>query len=140
VKRPAWLVTIALVACLVTSACISFKRPGEYDSAVEAKLAELKANGQSASLRDLTDFTWDEVHLFNSHAGRDYVERVVGDPVIDGRSVPDHKSLLVFENGGEVVDTVTISGDYLRADEPTWGPDVVVAPWGTGFLRLTRPS
>ena len=47
-------------------------------------------------------------------------------------------SLLVFEKDGKVVDSVTVTGDYLRADQPTWPSDVIVEPWGSGFMRLTQ--
>lgn len=44
------------------------------------------------------------------------------------------------EDDGKVVDTVTVTGDYLRADRPSWLSDAIVEPCGAGFLRLTQPG
>lgn len=139
--NPVRLMAFLIAACLALSGCgiVKVTRPGEYDSPLEAKLAALRTDGGSAPLTDLTDFAWDEVYLFNSYTGRDVIEKAVGDPVIDGRSVPDHTSLLVFKNGGEVVEAISVGGDYVRGDEPSWGRDVVVTPWSSGFLKLTNP-
>ena len=91
-------------------------------------------------MSELTDFSWDEVHLFNEETPRDDIEAVVGDPVIKGDDSGPSVSLLVFENDGKVVDSVTVTGDYLPADQPTWPSDVIVEPWGSGFMRLTQPG
>jgi hypothetical protein len=64
----------------------------------------------------------------------------VGDPVIKGDDSGPSVSLLVFEKDGKVVDSVTVTGDYLRADQPTWSSDVIVEPWGSGFMKLTQPA
>ncbi|MGV0835584.1 hypothetical protein [Mycolicibacterium thermoresistibile] len=105
------------------------------DDPLENKLGDLKDRGQSAPLREITEFDWDEVHLFNEYTRREVIEEHVGQPVI---SADRHQSgsLLVFELNGEVVKTVTVSGDYLRGDEFTYGPEVRVVPWGAGALRL----
>jgi len=109
------------------------------DDPLETKLGDLKDRGQSAPLRDLTEFDWDEVHLFNEYTRREVIEEHVGQPVI---SADRHQSgsLLVFELDGEVVKTVTVSGDYLRGDEFSYGPDVRVVPWGRGAMRLEQPG
>ncbi|EHI13058.1 hypothetical protein KEK_07742 [Mycolicibacterium thermoresistibile ATCC 19527] len=93
-------------------------------------------SGQPAMLRDLTDFDWDEVHLFNEGASRDRVEQVVGAPVLKDKYWESSSSLLVFEKDGSIVNVLSITGDYLRADKPTWTSDVAVVPWGAGALRL----
>ena len=60
--------------------------------------------------------------------------------MIEGDESGSGMSLLVFEDDGKVVDTVTVTGDYLRADRLSWPSDVIVEPWGSGFLKLTEPS
>lgn len=110
----------------------------ESDDPLETQLSTVRDGGQAVPLRDVTDFGWDEVHLFNEYTDKDVIENVVGEPVI---SADYHAagSLLVFEERGTVVKTVTITGDYLRADGNTFGSDVLVVPNGAGALRLEDP-
>jgi hypothetical protein len=108
------------------------------DDPLEEKLSEVKSSGQTVRLSDLTDFSWDEVHLFNEYTDRKVIEEVVGSPVISG-DYHASGSLLVFEDENQVVKTVTVGGDYLRADARTYGSDVLVKPWGNGALRLENP-
>jgi hypothetical protein len=123
-------------ACVATACGLFFAAD---DDPLEAKLATVRDGSQSVPLRDLTDFGWDEVHLFNEYTDRAFIEKVVGEPVI---SADYHAagSLLVFEENGSVVKTVTVTGDYLRADNPTFGADVLAAPNGSGALRLVPPG
>lgn len=110
----------------------------ESDDPLEAQLSTVRDGGQPVALRDVTDFGWDEVHLFNEYTDKDVIENVVGEPVISA----DHHaagSLLVFEERGAVVKTVTITGDYLRADGNTFGADVLAVPNGAGAVRLEDP-
>ncbi|MGV0656353.1 hypothetical protein ABQE48_21050 [Mycolicibacterium thermoresistibile] len=58
------------------SAEITFGHP------LNGELGEVLDSGEPALLRDLTDFDWDEVHLFNEGASRDRIEQVVGAPVL----------------------------------------------------------
>lgn len=126
---------IAVLACIAITGCGVVKS----DDPLESKLSELKASGKSAPLRELTDFSWDEVHLFNEYTRREAIEKIVGSPVISAAS-HQSGSLLVFEEHGTVVKTVTVGGDYLRAEGYTFGPDVLVEPWGDGAMRLTPPD
>lgn len=50
-------------------------------------------------------------------------------------------SLLVFENHGKPVKAVGIAADYLRGKDHrvSWPADVILQPWGAGFLLLTLP-
>lgn len=97
--------------------------------------------GQSARLSDFTSWQWDEVHLFNEHTPRDYIEQVVGAPVIKADYYDSKASLLIFENRGQPVKAAGISGDYLRgADhQVTFPADAMVQPYGGGFLQLSAP-
>lgn len=103
------------------------------------KLSGVKDGGQAIRLSQLTDFSWDEVHLFNEYTRREAIEKIVGSPVIS-EEYNSAGGLLVFEDHGKVVKTVTVGGDYLRADGYTFGPDVLVAPIGNGGLRLAAPA
>lgn len=138
-RTGSWL--CAVLVCAVLAGC-GPGRPGvelSFDTPVEARLDALADRGESARLRDLTDFSWDEVHLFHEGASRDDIEEIVGSPVI--RDTYHHSSavLLVFEENGEVVQAVAMTGDYLRGDPLSWRSDVLVKPWGLGYLRLTPP-
>ncbi|WP_233213581.1 hypothetical protein [Mycobacterium hubeiense] len=128
-----WICTVLI--CIAMTGCGVVKE----DDPLEAKLSDLKDSGQAARLSDLTDFSWDEVHLFNEYTKREAIEKIVGSPVI---SADYHAagSLLVFEDHGKVVKTITVKGDYLRADDYTYGSDVLVKPWGNGAMRLTPPG
>jgi len=95
--------------------------------------------GRSARLSDFTSWQWDEVHLFNEHTPRDYIEQVVGAPVIKADYYDSKATLLIFENRGQPVKAAGISGDYLRGadNRVTFPADATVAPYGGGFLQLT---
>lgn len=43
----------------------------------------------------------------------------------------------MFEDDGKVTKTITVAGDYLRADDYTYSSDVMVEPWESSALRLT---
>lgn len=127
-----WLASLLLVGCGI----VTTTKPGEHRTELEAGLSAVKDSGQSAELKTLTDFEWDEVHVFREYTPRAEVEEAVGQAVIDGDSVSSG-GLLVFENRGDIVKTVYVRGDYLRADHPSWDSTVILEPWGAGFLRLT---
>ncbi len=105
------------------------------------RLSELYDSGKSARLSDLTDFDWDEVHLFHEGTPRDRIEEITGEPVIRGKYYDYAPTLLVFENHGEVVKAIAPPGDFLRGqgNRTTWPSDVLLEPWGAGGLLLTLP-
>lgn len=139
--KPSLRLLLSALVIVVVAGCgiIKHTPAGQSDEPLEAKLSALKDSGETAPLSDLTDFSWDEVHLFNEETPRDQIEAVVGDPVVTGSDSGSNVSLLVFEQDGKVVDSVTVTGDYLRADSPTFGADVLVEPWGSGFMKLVQP-
>ncbi len=127
--------------CVILAGC-GLGKPGvaiAYDDPLETKLNYLVDHEDSARLSDLTDFDWDEVHLFNEGAPREAIEQIVGSPVRVGGSSLWSGSLLVFEKNDAIIKAVGISGGYLRADHPSWPSDVLLEPWGLGYLRLTLP-
>lgn len=125
----------AMLTCLAVAGCGVVVA----DAPLEDKLGELKASGQTARLSDLTDFSWDEVNIFDEYTRREAIERIVGSPVI---SADYHVSgkLLVFEDHGKVVKTITLNRGYLGADDYTYGYDVLVKPNGQAAMRLTSPG
>lgn len=82
------------------------------------------------------------MHLFHEYTDRDFIEKTVGAPVIQSNFYDSKASLLVFEDHGKPVKANGVSGDYLRAkdNQVTWGADVVLKPWGDGFLILAPPD
>lgn len=124
-----------VVASLLLTGCT----PEAPDGPFEGRLSEVKKGGQTTPLSDLTEFGWDEVHLFNEGTPQDVIENVVGSPVI-GSGEHENGSLLVFEQDGKVVEKIELAADYLRADEFTYGADVLVTPWGHDAMRLTTPG
>lgn len=129
----AFLLCVGLVGCDAGRSGVDV----DFSDPLESKLSALKDSGQSARLTDLTDFGWDEVHVFNEGAARERIEQVVGTPVITGNFWDSASTLLVFERGQSVVRAIAVTGDYLRSDRPTWATRVQVVPWGNGALRLT---
>ncbi|MGU3500683.1 hypothetical protein [Mycobacterium sp. C31M] len=131
----------AVVVCLSVAGCgaVPIKLPGTNRDVIDAQLAELRAGGQPAALITLTEFDWDEVHLFADRTPRHQVEAVVGGHVIEGSQVTSG-GLLVFEQDGRIVRKVYVRGDYLRADRPTWGVDAVLRPAAGGLMRLTAQN
>lgn len=132
VARPLSGLPAAAVVIVVGAGCGIINPP---DDPLEARLEQVRDEGRTALLADLTDLAWDEVHLFNEYTRKETIEKVVGSPVI-GSDYHGAGSLLVFEDGGEVVRKVEVSGDYLRADEYTFPGDVLVTALGVNGLRL----
>ena len=100
------------------------------DEWLEAGLHELSERGESGRLRDLTDWSWDEVHVFSEGVTRESVESVVGAPVRMNDRYYTAGNLLVFEENGKVVKAVSVIGDILKATQPTWPADVRLEPQG----------
>ena len=130
--RPVAGVSAAAVVIVVGAGCGIINPP---DDPLEARLGQARDEGRTVRLADLTDFAWDEVHLFNEYTRKETIEKVVGAPVI-GSDYHSAGSLLVFEDGGKVVRKVEVSGDYLRADEFSFTGEVLVTALGANGLRL----
>lgn len=129
------LVCVALAGCTLGKDSV----PLTFDDPLEAKLFELAEQRRPARLADLTDFPWDEVHIFYEGDSRAHVEQVVGSRVFRDKFYSSSGGLMVFENGGEVVKAVAMTGEFLRSDRPSWSTEVMLEPFGNGYLRLTAP-
>ncbi len=132
-----WL-CVALV-CLAATSCAAPSRLS-FGDPLREPLTELRDSGESGRLSDLTDFDWDEVSLFHEGTPRERIEQITGDPLIRDEYYFSSPTLLVFENHGKVVKAVP-TGAFLRSKEgrTTWPHDVLLEPWGDGFLGLTLP-
>ena len=116
----------------------------KHDEQLSQQLRDLSERGGTARLADLTDFRWDQVHVFSEGATAKEVEQVVGKPVLDGNRYYDAGNLLVFMDGGNVTAALSVLPDLLvTGGEHTWGSDTVLQPRTEGrpsALRLTKPS
>jgi hypothetical protein len=110
------------------------------DAALAARLRTLATSGSAVSLRDLTDFDWNTVHVFGEGATSAEIEAVVGEPVLRGSRYLDAGQLLVFELDGDVVRAVSVVPDLLAFDRPSWSAAVRVEAAGgrPGVLQLAE--
>ena len=133
------LAACLLVLCGLLSGCIS--RSDEYDNPVEAQLAELKKNQESASLSFLTDFDWDTVHFFKARTSQEQIDSVLGPGRASAYGSADSsaKSSLVFERAGEIVEQMPLGEFALSADRVTWPHAVMAMSYGEYDLRLVEP-
>lgn len=133
-----------VLAILAATGCTIFRGSMDIDYNDQRLIEGLRGvrdSGEPARLSDLTDWQWDEVHLFHEFSDREFIETTVGEPVIKDKFYGSKASLLVFEKDGAPVKAAGISGDYLRGahHEVTWNSDVIARPLGKGFIELTLP-
>ena len=119
--------------------------PIQHDAHLERAVLELSRTGGTARLRDLTDFSWDRVHVFPEGTSAREVNRTVGQAVLaDGSFYYDAGNLLVFTAGGRVVRAVSVLPDVLATgNRPTWSGEVRLEPrrpGQPGVLRLAEPA
>lgn len=142
-------VLISLLLCFSVTSCdlaTQVMRPSmdiDYnDQQLNDGLDTLLNEKKSARLSEFTSWEWDEVHLFHEYTSRESIEEAVGAPVIKSSSYDSQASLLVFEKNGKPVKAAGVPGDYLRSDDfrVTFPGDVIVQPWGGGYLTLTAPT
>jgi hypothetical protein len=92
-----------------------------------AKIKHAVEQGDGAVLRmdQLTDFTWDRLHIFAPYTTREQVERELGVAWAgydaSGIERHDNFTLLVFISGGDVVRSLAIQmadGDFSALHRP----------------------
>ncbi len=112
------------------------------DQRLNDGLVMLLDENKSARLSDFTSWDWDEVHLFNEYSEREYIEKVVGAPVIKSKFLNSKANLLVFELNGKPVKAAGVSPDFLRPEDHrvTFPANTVLKPSGGGILMLTVPA
>ncbi|WP_231965675.1 hypothetical protein [Mycobacterium sp. E802] len=140
---------IVVLLCLSVTRCDLARqalRPSmdiDYnDQKLNDGLKSLLHEKKSGRLSDFTSWDWDEVHLFNESSEREYIEKVVGAPVIKSKYLNSKANLLVFELNDKPVKAAGISPDFLRPEDHrvTFPYDVVLKPSGGGILLLTVPT
>lgn len=133
-----------LLLCMLVTSCGLTRKSMDIDynnQRLNNGLEDLLHQGKSGRLSDFTSWPWDEVHLFHEYTEREFIEKTVGAPVIRSNFFESKASLLVFEDHGKPVKAVGVSGDYLRGQDHrvSWPADVMLQPWGGGYLQLTLP-
>ena len=133
-----------LLLCMLVTSCGLTRKSMDIDynnQRLNNGLESLLHQGKSGRLSDFTSWPWDEVHLFHEYTEREFIEKTVGAPVIRSNFFESKASLLVFEDHGKPVKAVGVSGDYLRGQDHrvSWPADVMLQPWGGGYLQLTLP-
>jgi len=133
-----------LLLCFLVTNCAPMRQSMDIDyndQRLNEGLANLVHQGKSGRLSDFTSWPWDEVHLFHEYTEREFIEKTVGAPVVKSNFFQSKASLLVFEDHGQPVKAVSIAADYLRGQghRVSWPVDVILQPWGGGFLQLTLP-
>jgi hypothetical protein len=134
-----------LLLCLLMPSCGLTRQSMDIDyndRRLNEGLENLLHQRKSGRLSDFTGWRWDEVHLFHEYTDREFIEKTVGAPVIKSNFFESKASLLVFEDRGKLVKAVGVAADYLRGQDHrvSWPADVMLQPWGAGFLELTLPS
>lgn len=103
----------------------------EYDEQLSQQLRDLAGRGGTAKLADLTDFTWDTVHVFSEGTTASEVEQVSGESVLNDNRYYDAGNLLVFVDDGHVVAALSVlPGLLVTAGQPTWDADTILEPHG----------
>ncbi|WP_419997079.1 hypothetical protein [Streptomyces boninensis] len=115
----------------------------EHDQELVDKLKDLVDEEGTAKLADLTDFSWDRVHIFEEYADAKRIEKIVGEPVIDDEYYSaQNTNLLIFVNDGDVTRAIEMPYMLNYDNRFTWDADVVVkpaAPDRRSILKLSDP-
>lgn len=118
---------MALTGC--TGGSVDIERGGQ----LEESLRELSGTAGSARLSQLTDFSWDTVHVFTEGAKAEDVNAAAGVEVInDGSRYYDAGNLLIFTSDGQLTKAASVVPDLLVTDgRRTWGQEVRLEPRGS---------
>jgi hypothetical protein len=108
------------------------------DRGLSDGLRALSEMGAAGTLRSMTDFEWDAVHVFDEGATAAQIEAAAGAPVLRDRRYYDAGNLLVFTLGDEIVRAVSVVPDLLRVDHPTWDGAVRLEPIGDSTPAILR--
>ena len=108
------------------------------DQGLTDGLVALSEMGAAGTLRGLTEFDWDAVHVFDEGATAEQVEAAAGSAVLRDRRYYDAGNLLVFTLDGDVVRAISVVPDVLRVDHPSWGAAVRLEPVGDDTPAILR--
>ncbi|MCW1822341.1 MULTISPECIES: hypothetical protein [Mycolicibacterium] len=137
------LLCLSLTGCDLVGQALRPSMDIDYnDQRLNDGLESLLHEKKTGRLSDFTSWDWDEVHLFHEYTSRESIEKTVGSPVIKSSSYDSQASLLVFEQNGKPIKAAGVEGDYLRSQghRATFPADVIVEPWGDGYLMLAVPA
>ncbi|MFC0112991.1 hypothetical protein [Kibdelosporangium aridum] len=106
------------------------------DVNLSKQLADLRQNGGSVLLRDLTGGDWDKVYISPEPVSRDLVEKEVGAKVDMEDVFMQRGNILVFMKDSSVQRATFITPNLLR--DGTYGADVKLeAAGGTALIKLS---
>ena len=107
----ALLLTLALTACLPAS-----KGPTvQIGTELSREIATAATEGRPLRIADHTDFAWDSVSFVTEGTKAEEIERRFGERIIKDERFTAAASLLVFTEGGSVVNAQTVTADAFRA-------------------------
>ncbi|MEV3964707.1 hypothetical protein AB0M34_28110 [Nocardia sp. NPDC050193] len=89
----------------------------EEDETLSAELAELRQNGGSVGLHELTGGDWDSVYVSHQPVSRDYLESEVGGKIDMDDTFMQRGNILVFSKNGTVLSASYITPDLLQPGE-----------------------
>lgn len=101
------------------------------------------ADGAPLELADITDFSWDAVHVFPEGTANDLVNETVGSTVVEGDGRLNQRgTFLVFTDGGQVRTSCWVVPLEISAEELSYGPDAALeayspdpGPYAVRFVR-----
>ncbi|MBF6352922.1 hypothetical protein IU448_28500 [Nocardia flavorosea] len=109
------LLTLFVCAALTLTACSDDEGVAlEEDRTLSTQLADLRQNGGSVSLHELTGGDWDSVYVSHQPVSRDYVEREVGGKIDMDETFMQQGNILVFLRNGEVARAAYVIPDLLQ--------------------------
>lgn len=112
------LLTLFVCAALTLTACSDDEGVAlEEDRTLSTQLADLRQNGGSVSLHELTGGDWDSVYVSHQPVSRDYVERQVGGKIDMDETFMQQGNILVFLENGEVARATYVIPDLLQPGE-----------------------
>jgi hypothetical protein len=113
-------VLLALLVCAAVALTACSDDGGvalEEDQALSAELAELRQNGGSVGLHELTGGDWDSVYVSHQPVSRDYLESEVGGKIDMDETFMQRGNILVFLKDGAVTRATYITPDLLQPGE-----------------------
>ena len=110
--------TLFVCAALTLTACFDDEGVALAEHrTLSPQLADLRQNGGSVSLHELTGGGWDSVYVSHQPVSRDYVERQVGAKIDMDGTFMQQGNILVFRENGEVVRATYVIPDLLPPGE-----------------------
>ena len=131
------LLPLALTACLPSS-----KGPAvQNGTELSRQIATAATEGRALRIADHTDFAWDAVSFVTEGTKAEEIERRFGERIIKEARFTSAANLLVFSEGGSVVNAQTVTADPFRAadSQRSYGREATLTPveGRPGYLAWT---